>query len=269
VWLGLMAVAATVALSPLAHATGGVTRTFVASTGNDSNTVSNCPLATPCRTFAGAYGVTAAGGEIVALDSAGYGLLVVANSVSIIGAQVASITVGSNQSGITVDGGTVIVRNLEINGGGATNSVGILVNSGHLILENSTLKLLTAGLDVVSSKADVMNTTIIGNADGIETQGTGVDTQGNQNSGLPGPTEVRVYGGSVVDNTVGFFMVNPGFSTASPSNNDITIFLHDPSGYTTFVGGNTTLVQGGGTGCTGGNCAQIGSFNNNSAFNQQ
>src|SRR2546428_12732805 len=45
-------------------------RTFVASFGNDAN---DCSRATPCRSFSGAIVKTNAGGEIIVLDSAGYG----------------------------------------------------------------------------------------------------------------------------------------------------------------------------------------------------
>jgi hypothetical protein len=45
-------------------------RTFVASTGSDSDP---CSRVDPCRTFQAAVDATAAGGEVVALDSAGFG----------------------------------------------------------------------------------------------------------------------------------------------------------------------------------------------------
>ena len=43
---------------------------FVASTGNDA---AACSLAQPCRGFARAIAQTSAGGEVIVLDSAGYG----------------------------------------------------------------------------------------------------------------------------------------------------------------------------------------------------
>ena len=57
----------------LFSATGAATtaqRTFVASTGNDANP---CSIAAPCRGFARAITQTSAGGEVIVLDSAGYG----------------------------------------------------------------------------------------------------------------------------------------------------------------------------------------------------
>ena len=56
-------------------------RTFVASTGNDLN---SCILTAPCRGFAHAITQTNLGGEVIVLDSAGYGPVTITQSVSII-----------------------------------------------------------------------------------------------------------------------------------------------------------------------------------------
>ena len=56
-------------------------RTFVASTGNDTNP---CGLAQPCRGFARAVSQTSASGEVIVLDSAGYGPVTITKSVSLI-----------------------------------------------------------------------------------------------------------------------------------------------------------------------------------------
>src|ERR1700693_735661 len=58
-------------------------RAFVSSTGSDANTASGCGLAMPCRTFASAMTVVSDGGEIVALDAAGYGPVAIDKSVTI------------------------------------------------------------------------------------------------------------------------------------------------------------------------------------------
>ena len=62
--------------------THGQQRTFVASTGNDAN---NCSRANPCRNFQRAHDVVAAGGEVIALDSAGFGTVNINKSVTISG----------------------------------------------------------------------------------------------------------------------------------------------------------------------------------------
>ena len=102
-------------------ATGAATtakRTFVASTGNDANP---CSLTAPCRDFARAIMQTSIGGEVIVLDSAGYGAVTVTKSVSIIAPPgiYAGISVFSGD-GVTVNapGATVVLRGLSINGQG-------------------------------------------------------------------------------------------------------------------------------------------------------
>src|SRR5438477_12911031 len=79
-------------------------RSFVASNGNDSNA---CTRDLPCRSFAAAIAVTAPNGEVVALDSAGYGPFVVSQSVAVIGAPgaYAGVSVPSGD-GVTVNIGS-------------------------------------------------------------------------------------------------------------------------------------------------------------------
>ena len=62
-------------------ALAGVQRTFVAHDGNDANP---CSITAPCRAFAAALLQTNPGGEIIVLDSAGYGPVTVDKAVSII-----------------------------------------------------------------------------------------------------------------------------------------------------------------------------------------
>src|SRR5262249_29163390 len=90
----------TVALASAACASAA--RTFVSGGGSDGNTGTNCPQGSPCRSFAAAYSVTSSGGEIIALDSAGYGEVTITGPVSIIGALIASVQVSANTIGITI-----------------------------------------------------------------------------------------------------------------------------------------------------------------------
>src|SRR5438876_4188543 len=106
-------------------------RTFVASSGNDANP---CTHDLPCRSFNAAIAATTAGGEVVALDSAGYGPATVTASITVAAAPGAhaAITVFSG-TGITVNAGNtdrVGLRNLYINGlGGATGIDGVMVGT--------------------------------------------------------------------------------------------------------------------------------------------
>src|SRR5258708_22670922 len=66
------AILTTVLLSvALAQVAAAAPRTFVRSTGSDVNP---CSLASPCRNFAAAIAAVDAGGEVIVLDSAGYGV---------------------------------------------------------------------------------------------------------------------------------------------------------------------------------------------------
>src|SRR5215469_3807330 len=58
-------------------------RTFASGLGNDANP---CTRIAPCRTIAQALSLTNAGGEVVILDSAGYGAFAITQPVSIVAA---------------------------------------------------------------------------------------------------------------------------------------------------------------------------------------
>jgi hypothetical protein len=106
-------------------------RVFVASYGNDSNP---CSFGSPCRNFQQAVNVVDAGGEVTAIDSAGFGPISISKSVTITspagveagivptpGGNAISITAGPNDA--------VVLRGLTINGSG-TGANGIVFNSG-------------------------------------------------------------------------------------------------------------------------------------------
>jgi len=117
-------------------------RTFVASYGSPANTSFNCSLAKPCRAFGEAIGVTNPGGEVIVLDSAGYGPVTITQSVSIIAPLgiYAGISVFSG-TGVTITAGPadkVVLRGITVNGQGGDD--GIRVNSGKEIhIEDCTV----------------------------------------------------------------------------------------------------------------------------------
>jgi hypothetical protein len=142
-------------------------RTWVSGVGDDANP---CSRTAPCKTFAGAISKTAAGGEIDALDPAGYGALTITKGITIDGGggQVASVLV-SGTNGIVVQAGpsdNVILRNLRINGIG-TGINGIRFLSGKsLSVENCDIfGFTTHGIDIASAggKVFIDNTTSYGN----------------------------------------------------------------------------------------------------------
>lgn len=105
-------------------------RTFVSGNGSDSNP---CTVAAPCRSFTQALNVTNAGGEILVLDSAGYGTLTINKSVTITSPAgiYGGITVPSGGTGVNVpfNNGKIVLRGLTINGGGV-GATGISVMGG-------------------------------------------------------------------------------------------------------------------------------------------
>ena len=107
-----------------ALAVGSQIRTFVASTGSDANP---CSRIAPCRTFGAALTQTASGGEIVALDSGGYGAVVISQAVTIVAAPGIQASISpSSGAAITVDAGptnVVVLRNLYLNAQGGNYGV--------------------------------------------------------------------------------------------------------------------------------------------------
>lgn len=118
----------------IAPAATAAPRTFVASSGSDANP---CSLALPCRSFAAALIQTSGGGEIVVLDSAGYGTVVVDKAVTITAPDgvYAGITVPAGSTGILVSASAtddVLLRGLSITGQGG--GVGIKLASAATLL---------------------------------------------------------------------------------------------------------------------------------------
>ena len=133
----LVSIAFALSLFSTIGAAATAKRTFVASNGNDANP---CSITAPCRGFTAALAQTASGGEILVLDSAGYGPVSINQAVSIIAPPgvYAGISVLSG-TGIFVNpgSGTVVLSGLTINGLGGT--LGINFQSGTLRIERTTV----------------------------------------------------------------------------------------------------------------------------------
>lgn len=123
-------------------------RTFVSGTpvASDANP---CSLALPCRSFGAAIAQTISGGEVIVLDSAGYGPVTITQSVSIIAPAgvYAGISVISptNFVGVSVNaaGIKVLLQNLVINALGG--NYGIFLQQGaELYVNNCTVANFTS-----------------------------------------------------------------------------------------------------------------------------
>ena len=98
-------------------------RTFVASYGVDGN---SCSFTQPCRTFQAAYNNTAVGGEVTAIDSAGFGALSIGHSITITSPTGVEAGIVPPQGGDAIDivagsNDVVVLRGLTLEGGGGLN----------------------------------------------------------------------------------------------------------------------------------------------------
>lgn len=139
------AIAAAFASTP-SHA---VQRAHVsAAIGNDANTATNCTVAAPCRFFQAAMSVTDSNGEVVVLDSGGYGAITATKSIAFIAPSgvYAGISVFPGAIGVTIatPGINVILRGLTINGQGGLSGVSMTAGAG-LAIENCVIANFASG----------------------------------------------------------------------------------------------------------------------------
>jgi hypothetical protein len=155
--------------APAAHAQAS--RTWISGVGDDANP---CSRTAPCKTFAGAISKTASGGEIDILDPGGFGAVTITKPITFDGGggQVGSILVaGTNGINVNSGTGTVILRNLRINGF-SSGIDGIAFNSGtSLLIENCEIFGFTQnGIHVATSTGTnhltIQNTTVYNNTQG-------------------------------------------------------------------------------------------------------
>jgi hypothetical protein len=120
-------------------------RSAVSINGLDTN-ASTVPA--PCRTFGVAISKTNAGGDVIALDSGGYGGFTVDRAVSVLpapGVYAGIVATSGNAITVNAPGAEVELRNLTIRGFG-TGSNGIKFDSGsalhieHCVISGFTLR---------------------------------------------------------------------------------------------------------------------------------
>jgi hypothetical protein len=133
----MAAALALVAILPTVSAQAQAPRTFVSAAGTDNPT---CSFAAPCRHFQAAVTATSAGGEVDALDPAGYGPITISQAVTIEGQGWSYIAPPASGNGITINAGSgnVIIHGVSLNGVGITGTTnGIVLNSaGSLTVSN-------------------------------------------------------------------------------------------------------------------------------------
>jgi len=172
VWLGT-ALCCFVA-SPALSASAQRDRVFVASYGSDSNP---CTFGSPCKTFQNAVNVVADGGEVTAIDSAGFGPLLITKNVTItspVGVE-AGITAAPGQSAIDIEadnvGGevpNVTLRGLTLEGANVA-TYGVYIGWAHYvqIIDCTIRDFATDGIHMLTNFTTsilVTNSNILNNA---------------------------------------------------------------------------------------------------------
>jgi len=162
-------------------------RTFGASYGTDNgNTL--CSFGSPCKTFQNAINNTAVGGEVTAIDSAGFGTIIVSHAITItspngVEAGIAAPLSGAAAITINAETGDIIHLNgLTLDGDGVANTNGIAFNSGSTLrVQNCVIRNFSSdGIQFspdASTQLFVSNTLVSDNGnDGIAIVANGSGT---------------------------------------------------------------------------------------------
>jgi len=193
-------------------------RSFVKSTGSDLN---NCTLAFPCRSFNAAIAQTLGGGEVVILDTAGYGPMVIDKSIKIIGPSGVyggiSVLGGAGApppptTGVVINAGAtdvITLRGLDIAGVPTVAPLPLygidIQNAGAVHIEKSSISNFAQTTSACIRLAPTTGTRVYVNDSFLRECRTGIDANGTAVSG-DGP-------GVIVDNT----RIERGSATSGPA----------------------------------------------------
>jgi hypothetical protein len=190
-------------------------RVFVASYGSDSNP---CTFGSPCKTFQNAVSVVAAGGEVTAIDSAGFGPVSITQSVTItspngVEAGIAAAS-GGSAIGINAPGATVVLRSLTLEGANAAN-YGIYVQA--------------------ASRVEIIDC-FVGD---FHAAGTYVNASAATSVAISNTIIADVNGGGA---TTGIFLFTTGGGTITATLDYVTI-MNDNIGFETEIAGSGGSIQ--------------------------
>jgi len=291
--LNILAIAAFV-LAFASFTQAQATRTWVSGVGDDVNP---CSRTAPCKTFAGAISKTADGGEIDALDPAGYGTVTITKSITLDGNGTLASILAAGTNGINVnDSGSgspntkvVRLRNLSINGAG-TGLVGVNFSSGKAVYIEScvifgfkagaghgvSVSLTSGSGQLLSIKDSIINDNLNDGVRLAETGGNAINTffdnsrferNGTNGIELAGISIANIRNCSFVNNTSAGVRVADGSSTANIENS----FLTDSPGSGVAAPTGNARVRGNhitdnaiGVNCSGGGI--ISSYGDNAIF---
>jgi len=244
---------------PAAPAQAERDRVFVASYGSDTNP---CTFGSPCKTFQNAINVVTVGGEVTAIDSAGFGPIVISHAITITGPtgfEAGSVDTVSGASAITINAGpndNIVISGLTLDGDGTANTTGIAFNSGgSLHVYNCTIRNFAFyGINFVpnaSSQLFVSNTLIsnFSNADG-----TGINIAPSSGSVAAVINHVDILN---VQGTALNAGANAGVTIRDSTFSDNAVGVNMTSGGTVVSYGNNAIA-GNGTNVVGGTIPELG-----------
>jgi hypothetical protein len=127
-----------------AAAQAQATRTWVSGVGDDANP---CSRTAPCKTFAGAFSKTAAGGEISVLDPGGFGAINLIRSMSLVAEGGEGGILAAGTTGVIVNGAGIRVnlRGLIIEGAGSGVNGIRFINGDALHVTDCQIRGFAAG----------------------------------------------------------------------------------------------------------------------------
>jgi hypothetical protein len=260
-------------LTTQAHA---VQRAHVSAlAGTDANTATGCTVPAPCRTFQAAISVVDTNGEVVALDSGGYGAVNITKSISLTAPTgvYAGISVFPGSDGVTMATPNIYVtlRGITINSQGGNNGINVSAVST-LSVENVVVTNFTginrAGIRVAArarvnvtdsllrnnefglyfsggAAASVIRTTVLG----YGSSGVYADGAGNTDTNVSVTDSTITSYGSAITNA-GNVTSDPGSSTITLSqnkliaNNDAVLMIGKRSFLTTYGNNSIPSISG-------------------------
>ena len=245
--IALATVALVLSAFSVTEATATAQRTFVASYGNDANP---CTLTLPCRGFSAAIAQTGPSGEVIVLDSAGYGPVTITQSVSIIAPDgvFAGITVPAGADGVDVAGADIVVvlRGLTINGQGGNVGISFLQGRALHIDRCTVSNVIGRGISLTPGDefpaAVYITDTKVDEGGGTYPSRAGIYAEGNVDVSMD---RTQVYGfllyGILARNGPRVAIANSAFAGAAAGGAGIQISSDDGASTTMATISNSTL----------------------------
>jgi hypothetical protein len=229
-------------------------RLYIGSAGADGNP---CTTAAPCRTLQYAVSAVDDGGEVIIIDSAGYGPVTIAKSVSVVAPAgvYAGITVSSG-AGVDVNGAgiRVLLEGLTITGLGAGTTGVRLLAGTDLRLANCTISAMTgAGLVATATGAKVFVRDVAYDANataaslaGVTATLVDVRAAGNGTGiDIGAGARVTVRGGAITGSAGPGIAVANAAGTATTLAVDSTLIAQNATGISLYASGAGSTLSAG------------------------